>query len=50
MAKHHDFSGPWRSINHYTSSVKKGHHTSKYDVKLHRTGNQLVVQRVTLLQ
>jgi hypothetical protein len=44
MAKDFDFSGIWHSTYHFTSTAKPGNFTSEYDVKMLKTGNQLVVQ------
>jgi len=44
VAQDLDFSGSWHSKYHYTSTAKEGRFTSEYDVKMYRTGNQLVIQ------
>lgn len=44
MAQDFDFSGIWHSVYHYTSTSIAGEHTSEYDLKAYRAGNQIVMQ------
>lgn len=46
MAKDFDFSGLWHSAYEYTNKLEPEGNLSEHDVKLHRTGKQLVMQSV----
>jgi hypothetical protein len=42
----YDFSGTWRSSYTFTTASPDADFTNEYDVKIHRAGNQLVIQSV----
>lgn len=44
MAQDYDFSGIWHSAYHYVNSMEPNGAVSEHDVKIHRTGNQVVMQ------
>lgn len=46
MSEDFDFSGVWRSTFGYVNKLEPEGGTSEYDVKIYKTGNQLVVQSI----
>lgn len=46
MSKNYDFSGIWHSAYHYVNEIEPEGNYSEHDVKIYRTGNQVVVQSI----